>query len=134
MYVRIACLALLAAAMLLPATASARGTVQVRQSDGSIKIYQQVEMRFMHSILWLRSADGHGALEIATSACRFGNDRLSCLPYGVALHQDHTVRAIPLASGTVTITLSTNAVRASLRTQRNTRITVAGTLDEVRIR
>ncbi len=125
---------LLAAVVVLPATALARGTVQVRQSDGSIKIYRQVEMRFVHSILWLRSSDGHGALQVATSACRFSNERLSCLPYGVALHQDHKVRAIPLASGTVTLTLSTDAVRASLRTQHGTNIIVVGTLDEVRIR
>ncbi len=126
--------------------ASAAGVAHIRQSDGSDQRYDQVTIRLVGDTLWLRSADGRGALEIADGACSFTGALERCLPVSATLHQHGATHAIALRRGTVYLNLTDASVtlRHSSRqlaphnvlvlidTERGTLVSVTGTLDGVR--
>ena len=61
-----------------PAPASATGTVIVRQSDGHLNVYQNVQLKIIHDALFVTTADGEGTLVIHRAACSYQGDLLVC--------------------------------------------------------
>jgi hypothetical protein len=132
-----------AAAAACIAPAGATGTVRVQQSDGTVKLYENVSIHFRHGHLRLTSADGKGTLIIDHSACSFINEIERCLPLDVKLDQDGAVHAMQLADGQVFVnssdstqqltfsshTMEPHSVYVTIRTQRGTYITAKGTID-----
>jgi hypothetical protein len=138
--------ATLAAFGLATSLANAEGVTRVVQSDGSVQVYHNVNMRLMGSTLRLHSPDKAGFLDVASGACSFVGDLERCLPYATALHQHGETHAIALERGTVYFNLTDSVqylhhstehlgpheVLVLLHTMRGTIVSVKGTLDAVK--
>ncbi|HZO94163.1 MAG TPA: hypothetical protein VFB22_10330 [Candidatus Baltobacteraceae bacterium] len=127
------------------APASAKGVALVQQSNGSVKTYAGVDLRFTRQTLRILTRDGAGTLVVSAGACSFSGALERCLPYAATLRQHGTTSPIPIAHGALFFNLTDSAQRlprssqelaprttlAVLRTVHGTYVTVKGTLDEV---
>lgn len=125
--------------------ASATGTVQVRQHDGSEKTYNKVTVKMNDGNVAVFSNDGKGTLIIGKSACARVKSLVHCLPYDAVLSQYDNVYHIAVKSGTLWLNTSTkvqtipssntklapHAVQLSMQTKAGTSVLLTGTVDEV---
>ena len=145
---RLACALYLTLAVLFLARApvNAEGVTRVQQSDGSVQIYDDVNIRLSGQTLWLRTPDRKGVLEVASGACSFVGALQRCLPFTTTLHQHGKTHQIALEHGAVYLNLTDashhmphssqrlrpHAVLVLLHTAHGTYVSVKGTLDAVK--
>ena len=99
-------LGMVAAAVLLSVAfaqgaASAKGTMKVQQADGSVQVYNDVEIRAGNKQLKVTTADGKGTLRIDRAACQTVGELLRCLPYDMILTQNGKTYALDFQQGVV---------------------------------
>lgn len=137
---------ILVASALLTGPANAAGVTRVQQSDGSVQVYQNVNISLNGQTLRLRSRDHKGVLEVTSGACSAMGAMQRCLPYLTTLRQHGETRTIALERGTVFFNLGGNTqtlrhssqqlgpheVLVLLHTMRGTIVSVQGTLDSVK--
>src|SRR5277367_6321986 len=82
-----ALLALVTWCALVPAPAGATGTATVRQSDGRVNVYQNVQLKVIHNALFVTTADGEGTLVIYRAACSYQGDLMVCFVTSATLVQ-----------------------------------------------
>ncbi len=125
------------------ARANAAGVLRIQQSDGQVRQYAGVRLRFVEDTLRVRSRDHAGVLQVQTAACTFENQLERCFPSGATLNQAGRTHDIAIVRGTVFINRDTtphrlhrsseelppNGVLAVFRTQHGTFVTVRGMLD-----
>jgi hypothetical protein len=135
--------ALVAAALVAPATSLAEGTVRIQETNGTIKMYRAVSLRLNGQTLKITSRDHAGTLVLDQAACTYVDGLRRCYPSQFVLTQ-HGVHYISLRRGTVYINASgaahqlrhsskmvpPHSVLALLETQHGTYISVTGQLDE----
>ena len=127
------------------ASASAKGTVTVRQADGDVDVYNNVSIKVLHGALYLTTEDGKGTLVIHRAACSYQGQLLVCFATSSVLTQGGTTKAVDLRTGTIylnstdqpqPLVLSTAKVRPhnvlmSLSTYAGTYIGLDGRIDQV---
>jgi len=130
-------------AVALTSRAGATGVLRIQHSDGTVRTYSGVVLRFSHDTLRVRSADRAGVLEVHTAACTFSDVLERCFPSGATLRQSNGSHDIPIVHGTVFVNrdnaphrlhsssqeIGPNGVLAVFRTQRGTFVSVRGVLD-----
>ncbi len=140
-----ALLALVTWFALVPAPAGATGTVTIRQSDGHINVYQNVQIKIIHSALFVTTADGEGTLVIHRAACSYQGDLLVCFATSATLVQAGKTSPLDFKSGTayvnetdapLPLTLSTtkappNSIVLTFTTARGTYVGITGRFDQV---
>jgi hypothetical protein len=123
----------------------AAGSVQIQQSNGSVKTYSGVSMKVAHASLTLTSADKVSALVVGGADCAPDGDLTRCSGGTFALLQDGKHHAIAGKASTfyvnstghaLTLPLSTTKIAAhsvvfALETAKGTELTGSGTLDNM---
>jgi hypothetical protein len=131
--------------LLTAAPASAIGTITIRQSDGDVNVYKDVEIKVIHGALYLTSDDGNGTIIVNRAACSYQGKVLVCFATGAALVQEGEASALDLKTGTVYLNstgdaqplvlssakLPGHSIMLLLSTNLGTYITVHGRIDEV---
>ena len=127
------------------ARAQATGTVRVQQSDGSVRVYDDVVIRVTHNTLRVWSHDRKGVLVIDRAACSYVGELERCLPADFKLVQRGQTKTIPLVNGLVYVNLTgrpqqltysstqlaPHAIMLSLQTKRGTYVSLRGHIDEI---
>jgi hypothetical protein len=138
-----ASLATLLAFSLASAASDARCTARVQQADGSVQVYQNVEMRLVGQTLYLTSPNRKDTLDVTSSACSLIGEVQRCLPFATTLHKQGATHHIELERGTIYLNLSSetqpmrhttqslgpHGVLLLLHTARGTIVSAKGTLD-----
>jgi hypothetical protein len=128
-----------------PAPAGATGTVTVRQSDGHVDVYQNVQLKIIHDALFVTTADGEGTLVIHRAACSYQGDLMVCFATSATLVQSGKTSPLDFKRGTayvnesdapLQLTLSTTKVPAhsimlTFTTDRGTYVGITGRFDQV---
>jgi hypothetical protein len=136
---------LTASSVLLPAAASATGTINIQHANGSKNSYGDVEIRVFAGSLFLTSEDGHGTIVVTRSACSYRDKIIVCLPTTAALVQEGKTNALNLKTGTIYLNytnseqplshtsakLPANSLILTLATNNGTFINVRGRIDEL---
>ena len=127
------------------ASVSAKGVVRVQQSDGSVQVYNDVQIRVVRGkALFVRSPDGRGTLVVDNAACSYAGELLRCLLYGVSLRQNGTTRPLDFQRGTLYLNFSDawqnmphssqgvrpHGVVMAMKTARGTFVTLHGAIDQ----
>lgn len=138
--------AAITALLAVPAnSASAMGTVQVRQSDGSSKTYKSVTVKMNAANIAVTSGDREGTLVIGKDACAQVGAVMRCLPYDAVLTQYGNLYHIAVKSGTLWVnptqkqqtvpsasaTLPPRGVLLKMQTKAGTSVALTGTVDEM---
>lgn len=132
----------LLATVTVPSLAQAKGTMRVQQSDGSVQVYDNVNLAVSGRSLQITTADKKGTLIVTDAACTLVDNVLRCLPQTVRLRQNGE-KQLDFARGTVyfnttdaqqqltrsSTQIPPNGVLASLVSPRGTYVTLSGTLD-----
>jgi hypothetical protein len=125
--------------------ARATGTMTIRQNDGDTNTYADVEIKIIHSALYLTSEDGKGTLVINRAACSYQGKVMVCLPTSATLVQSGETSPLDFESGTVylnntddyqpmpltTTKVPPKSIFLSISTKRGTYISVRGRIDKV---
>jgi hypothetical protein len=125
------------------AAVSAAGSVQIQQSNGSVKTYAGVTLKVAHASLTLTSADKVSSVVVGGADCVPVGDITRCSGGKFAFLQDGKKRAIPEKASTfyvnstdrdLTLPLSTSKIAAhsvvfALETAKGTDLTGSGKLD-----
>jgi len=125
--------------------AGATGTVMVRQSDGHLNVYHNVQLKIIHDALFVTSADGEGTLVIHRAACSYQGDLLVCFVTSATLVQAGKTSPLDFKWGTayvnetdapLPLTLSTtkvpeHSIMLTFTTDRGTYVGITGRFDEV---
>jgi hypothetical protein len=133
------------AVIVFAAPSVAKGVVRVQQGDGTVKYYRDARLRLHANTLRIVSADGWGTIVVRHAACMTLGQLMRCLPYSLALDQNHVTRTLGFSRGAIYVNTSgsaqslphsstqlpPNGVVLSIVTERGTYISVRGTLDEV---
>lgn len=126
----------------LPLLAQAKGTMRVQQADGSVQLYNNVQLVVAGRALKITTDNNKGTLIVDDAACSYVGSVMSCIPDRVRLQQNGT-RDLDFVRGTVYINptdatqqlkysstqLPPNGVLATLVSQKGTYVTLSGTLD-----
>ena len=127
------------------APASARGTVRIQQSDGSVKVYHNVLVSIRNESMAITSSDGKGTLVLGKAACSKIGELVRCFPYDATLIQFGESTHVPLQTGTVWLNpsqatqplphsstqLLPRGVLMAVRSKRGTYVSLTGTVDKV---
>lgn len=126
----------------VPIFAQAKGTMRVQQSDGSVQLYDNVNLAVNGRELLVTTSNNKGTLIIDEAACSFVERVLRCIPQRVRLRQNGT-QWLDFDRGTVyfnrtdekqqlkysSTQLPPNGVLGSLKSPKGTYVTWSGTLD-----
>ncbi len=126
----------------LPLVAQAKGTMRVQQSDGSVQLYNNVNLAVAGRVLKITTANKKGTLIVDDAACSFTDKILRCIPDRVRLQQNGT-HDLDFDRGTVYFNLTDskhqlkysstqlppNGVLGTLISPKGTYVTLSGTLD-----
>ena len=129
----------------VPTAAGATGTMTIRQNNGSTNTYDDVEIKVIHSALYLTSPDGKGTLVINRAACSYQGSLMVCLPTSATLVQSGETSPLDFKSGTVyvnstddfqsmplsTTKVAPHSIVLSLSTKRGTYVSLIGRIDKV---
>jgi hypothetical protein len=125
--------------------ADATGTMRVQQSDGSVQVYHDVQIRVAQRTLRIGSEDRKGVLVIDRAACTYAGFVLRCLPSTMKFEQSGQTHEIQLVTGTIYVNLtgdmqqlhhsstqlSPHDVLLMMQTKRGTYISLQGHIDEM---
>ncbi|HEY2473352.1 MAG TPA: hypothetical protein VGI19_00990 [Candidatus Cybelea sp.] len=125
--------------------AGATGTIMIRQNNGHTDRYSDVEIKVIHTALYLTSEDGKGTIVITRAACSYQGQLMVCFPKGGTLVQSGSTRPLDLRTGTIYVNstddpqqlvLSTtkvppHSVLLSFTTERGTYVSLSGRIDKV---
>ena len=125
--------------------ARATGTMTIKQTSGDTNTYDGVEIKIIHSALYVTSADGKGTLVINRAACSHQEKLLVCLPTSAALVQSGETTPLDFQSGTVylndtddyqpmpltTAKVAPHSMVLSFTTKKGTYVSVLGRIDKV---
>lgn len=125
--------------------AGAQGTLRAQESDGTVRVYNNVSINVVHQTLRVTSADKKGTLIINQAACSYVGTLQRCYPLKVSLEQSGVTKPIDLKSGTIYVnatdqtqqmplssqTLPRHGVLLSINTDRGTYVTMTGTVDGI---
>ena len=126
----------------MPIFAQAKGTMRVQQSDGSVQLYDNVNLAVSGRQLLITTSNKKGTLIVDEAACSFVEHVMSCIPERVRLKQNGT-QPLDFDRGTVyfnrtdtkqqlkysSTQLPPNGVLGSLKSPKGTYVTWSGTLD-----
>jgi len=135
----------LALSALLPAPASAIGTISIQRYNGTKDTYGDVEIKIFAGSLFLTSEDGHGTIVVTRAACSYQGQLMVCLPTTAALVQEGESDALNLKTGTIyynytnesqqlassSAKVPANSILVALTLKDGTYIDVRGRVDEV---
>jgi hypothetical protein len=130
---------------LVPAAASATGTINILRHNGTHDSYSDVEVKIFSGSLFLTSDDGDGTIVVTRSACSYQGEIVVCLPTSAALVQEGESDALALKTGTIYVNytsaaralshsstkLPANSVMVALTLQDGTYINMRGKIDEI---
>jgi hypothetical protein len=139
---KLAIIAVLVAGFALQSLAQAKGTMRVQQSDGSVQLYNNVNLAVAGRALKITTADKKGTLIVDDAACSLVEAIMSCIPDRVRLQQNGT-HDLDFARGTIyfnttdsrqqlkysSTQLPPSGILGTLISQRGTYVTLTGTLD-----
>jgi hypothetical protein len=142
---RIAAAAGLTGCLLVPAVASATGTINIQHANGSVKTYRDVEIKVFAGSLFLTSDDGNGTIVVTRAACSYREKIIVCLPTTAALVQGGSSHALDLKTGTIYLNYTNaeqplshtstripgNSILLALSMNNGTYINVRGRIDEL---
>lgn len=142
---KVAAAGLTACCFLLPAVASATGTMRIQHSDGSVDTYRDVQIKVFAGSLFLTSDDGDGTIVVTRAACSRRDQIIVCLPTTAALVQEGESNALNLRTGTMYLNYTgsaqplsrssakvpANSIVLAISTRNGTYITVNGQIDEL---
>ncbi|MGB6986825.1 MAG: hypothetical protein WBD74_12695, partial [Candidatus Aquilonibacter sp.] len=74
----------------LPLFAQAKGTMRVQQSDGSVQLYDNVNLAVTGRQLLITTSNNKGTLIIDEAACTVAAGVTTCIPERVRLRQNGT--------------------------------------------
>ena len=126
--------------------ALALGTARIQQSDGNIKVYNDVLIRIKDQAMAITSSDGKGTIVFGKAACTRLAALIRCIPYDATLEQYGKSFHVPLADGTVYLNptrqsqhlsysstlIPPRGVLLTVRTKRGTYLSLSGVVDEVK--
>ncbi|HLY01508.1 MAG TPA: hypothetical protein VKR56_03325 [Candidatus Cybelea sp.] len=127
------------------APAAATGTATVRQSDGHVDVYQNVQLKVIHNALFVTTADGEGTLVIYRAACSYQGDLMVCFVTSATLVQAGKTSPLDFKRGTAYVNetdvpqplaLSTtkvppHSIVLTFTTVRGTYVGITGRFDQV---
>lgn len=93
--------ALTACCILVPAPASAIGTMNIHRIGVGPHAYNDIEIKVFSGSLFLTSDDGAGTLVVTRAACSYQGKIMVCFPKSAALVQHGESNALDLKSGTI---------------------------------
>jgi hypothetical protein len=125
------------------ASASAGGTLRSQESDGTVRVYNNVSIKVVHRTLRITSHDGKGTLVINQATCSYEGALQRCNPLKVTLEQGGATKTIGLKNGTIYVNptnenqqlplssqqLPGHGILLSFNTQRGTYVSMSGTID-----
>jgi hypothetical protein len=125
--------------------ALATGTLRQQESNGNVRVYNNVSIKAVHRTLRITSSDGKGTLVINQAACSYVGEIERCFPLKVSLIQGGVTKTIDLKTGTIYVNLTSenqqlslssqqlpsHGVLLSFSTQRGTYVTMTGKLDGI---
>jgi hypothetical protein len=126
---------------LVPAFAG--GTLRSQESDGTVRVYNNVSIKVVHRTLRITSHDGKGTLVINQASCSYEGALERCSPLKVTLEQGGATKTIALKNGTIYVNptnenqqlplssqqLPGHGILLSFNTQRGTYVSMTGTVD-----
>ncbi|HTZ55294.1 MAG TPA: hypothetical protein VMB20_09535 [Candidatus Acidoferrum sp.] len=126
----------------MPIFAQAKGTMRVQQADGSVQLYENVNIAVAGRQLLIETANKKGTLIIDRAAC-FVEGVMRCIPDRVQLKQNGKQLSLDFERGTVyfnttdakqtlrysSTQLPPGGVLGSLKSPKGTYVTWSGTLD-----
>lgn len=141
----IATAAFVASFSLGTASAAAKGTVTVLQTDGHVDVYRDVGVKVIHDALFMTSADGKGTLVIHRAACSYQAELMVCFVTSATLVQAGKTSPLDFKIGTLYVNstdapqqlsrstkkLAPHSILLSLTTRRGTYVALSGRIDEV---
>jgi hypothetical protein len=143
--VRLALPVLLGYLTLSTAMAGATGTMTIIQADGDTNVYNDVEIKIIHSALYVTSQDGKGTMVINRAACSHQGELMVCFATSATLVQAGETSPLDFKRGTVylnntddyqTLVMSTtkvppHSILFSFTTKRGTLVNLNGRIDKV---
>ena len=128
-----------------PVAAVASGTIEIHHTDGTVNVYDDVDIRVFSGSLFLTTDDGDGTIVVTSAACWYQGKVIACLPTNVAAVQNGKSRALDLRSGTIYLNYTDGAqpmmftsqkipahsVLFAFSTTSGTVVTLRGVLDQV---
>ncbi|MGC2407985.1 MAG: hypothetical protein WA431_16395 [Candidatus Cybelea sp.] len=135
----------IAGCVLIPAVASATGTINIQHKNGTNNTYDDVTIKVFSGSLFLTSHDGEGTIVVTRAACAYQGKIIVCLPTSAALVQEGTSNALNLKSGTIYLNyadqaqplarssakLPAHSIMLALTTRNGTFVSVHGRIDQV---
>jgi hypothetical protein len=126
----------------VPLVAQAKGTMRVQQSDGSVQLYENVNLAVSGRQLLITTSNNKGTVIVDDAACTVAAGVMTCIPDRVQLKQNGT-HPLDFERGTVyfnrtdtkqqlsysSTQLPPNGVLGSLKSPKGTYVTWSGTLD-----
>ena len=76
--------------------AFADGTLRSQESDGTVRVYQNVSIKVVNHTLRISTHDGKGTLIVSQAACSYVGDIKRCYPTKVSLEQGGATKPIDL--------------------------------------
>lgn len=130
---------------MVPAAASATGTINIHRANGDKNTYRDVEIKIFAGAIFLTSDDGDGTIVVTQAACSYQGMIMVCLPIAAALVQEGDSNALNLKAGTVyfnyskapqtlarsTTKLPSGSILLALTLRDGTFIDARGKIDEV---
>ena len=137
--------ALLGCFALATIAAGATGTVTIVQPNGNSNVYNNVEIKIIHSALYITSADGKGTMVVNKAACSYQDKLMVCFATNATLVQSGKTSPLDFKRGTIylndtddfqPLVLSTekvppHSVLISFTTKRGTSVSLSGRIDKV---
>jgi hypothetical protein len=138
-------LALLAWCTFSTVAAGATGTMTIVQPNGTRNVYDGVEIKVIHSALYVTSPDGKGTLVISRAACSYQGKLMICFATNATLVQSGETSPLDFKRGTIYVNdtddyqplvMSTqkvppHSILLSLTTKRGTSVSMNGRIDKV---
>ncbi len=123
--------------------ALAQGTLRAQESDGTVRVYDNVSIKIVHRTMRIGSHDGKGTLVINQAACSYVGELERCFPQKVSLEQGGATKTIDLKNGTIYVNptdqsqqlplssqqIPRHGVVLEFNTQRGTYVSMTGTID-----
>ena len=125
--------------------ALAQGTLRTQESDGRVRVYNNVSINVVHRTLRITSEDKKGTLIVNQAACSYVGALQRCYPLKISLQQGGTTKPLDLKNGTIYVNttdqtqqmpfssqqLRPRGILLSINTDLGTYITMTGTVDGI---
>ena len=139
----IGCLAVVLFCLATTIPSLATGTFRVQESNGTVRVYNDVSINIVHQTLRVTSADGKATFVINHAACAYAGYLERCTPIRMSLERGGTTKTIDFTGGTIYVNLTRHTqqlsrsstqlpphgILLSIRSTNGTFVSMSGAID-----